>query len=182
MKNIFSYFVLALLLIPSFAKAEGEVLPWQKNSTPATTAQPQQGATQPATSGAVPVQNGTTAAPAIAPVEEVKKIERPSKPLASISFAAGDQQISQQGNAQLDAVVNEMKNNKDMRIGIDCFASKPEGGQDSDARMLSLRRGIAARKHIIDGGVEKNRINIRAFGEPAADDSKNKDRIDILTY
>ena len=53
------------------------------------------------------------------------------------------------------------------------------GDHSSDARRLSLKRALAIRKLLIEGGVPAGRIDVRAMG--GADDGAAADRVDVFT-
>jgi outer membrane protein OmpA-like peptidoglycan-associated protein len=53
------------------------------------------------------------------------------------------------------------------------------GDHSSDARRLSLKRALAIRQLLIEGGVPASRIDVRAMG--GANDSAAADRVDVFT-
>ena len=53
------------------------------------------------------------------------------------------------------------------------------GDHSSDARRLSLKRALAVRKLLIEGGVPAGRIDVRAMG--GANDGAAADRVDVFT-
>ena len=53
------------------------------------------------------------------------------------------------------------------------------GDHSSDARRLSLKRALAVRQLLIEGGVPAGRIDVRAMG--GANDSAAADRVDVFT-
>ena len=62
------------------------------------------------------------------------------------------------------------------RVELEAFGGAP-GDKSSDARRLSLRRALAIRQLLIDGGIPANRIDVRALG--GVDDRGNADRVDV---
>ena len=54
------------------------------------------------------------------------------------------------------------------------------GDKGSDARRLSLRRALSIRQILIDSGVSKDRIGVRAMG--GADDGGPADRVDVYVH
>lgn len=63
------------------------------------------------------------------------------------------------------------------RIEIEAYGGAP-GDKSSDARRLSLKRGLAVRQLLIDSGIPSNRIDVRAMG--GVDDSGPADRVDVF--
>lgn len=63
------------------------------------------------------------------------------------------------------------------RIEVDAYAGAP-GDKSSDARRLSLKRALAVRQLLIDGGVPSARIDVRAMG--GIDDEGAPDRVDVF--
>jgi outer membrane protein OmpA-like peptidoglycan-associated protein len=61
-------------------------------------------------------------------------------------------------------------------VEIDAYGGPP-GNKSSDARRLSLRRALAVRQMLIDGGIPSGRIIVRALG--GVDDQGNPDRVDV---
>lgn len=63
------------------------------------------------------------------------------------------------------------------RIELEAYGGAP-GDKSSDARRLSLRRALAVRQLLIDGGVPSTRIDVRAMG--GVDDRGAPDRVDVF--
>jgi outer membrane protein OmpA-like peptidoglycan-associated protein len=77
----------------------------------------------------------------------------------------------------LAAALNTALDSGSGRVELEAYAGPP-GDKSSDARRLSLRRALATRQLLIDGGVPANRIDVRALG--GIDDHGNSDRVDIF--
>ena len=75
-------------------------------------------------------------------------------------------------NATLDAQASA-------GVEIDAYGGPP-GDKSSGARRLSLRRAIAVRQMLIDGGIPSERIIVRALG--GIDDQGNADRVDVYLH
>ncbi len=63
------------------------------------------------------------------------------------------------------------------RIEVQAFAGET-GDVSSTNRRLSLRRGLAVRKFLVEQGVLQSRIDVRALG--GTKDSGPTERVDIL--
>jgi outer membrane protein OmpA-like peptidoglycan-associated protein len=63
------------------------------------------------------------------------------------------------------------------RVQLEAYGGAP-GDKSSDARRLSLKRALAVRQLLIDGGVPSNRIDVRAMG--GVDDKGPADRVDVF--
>jgi len=77
----------------------------------------------------------------------------------------------------LAAALNSALDSGSGRVELDAYGGSP-GDKSSEARRLSLRRALATRQLLIDGGVPANRIDVRALG--GIDDHGNSDRVDIF--
>ena len=76
--------------------------------------------------------------------------------------------------AQLDALAASLSQSE--RVQIKAHAS---GGQDdAQVRRIALKRALAARSHLLAGGLDSTRIDVRALG-PAADGGSD-DRLDLI--
>ena len=61
-------------------------------------------------------------------------------------------------------------------VEVEAYAGSP-GDKSSEARRLSLRRALAVRQLLIDGGIPANRIVVKAEG--GADDQGKPQRVDV---
>ena len=92
-------------------------------------------------------------------------------------FAEGSDQLSQAGVELLSRLAADMQDNESLRVQVRAFA----GGTSelaSDARRLSLNRALVVRTYLIDQGVRGTRIDVRALGNTAPD--QPRDRVDLL--
>jgi len=107
------------------------------------------------------------AAPTTAPVV---------KPILRILFDNGDATLSDDERAEIDAFVEKFKV-RGGRVTLKGYAGAP-GSQSSNDRRLSLRRVLAVRQAILAGGINAERLEVRALG--GANDAGPHDRVDIL--
>jgi outer membrane protein OmpA-like peptidoglycan-associated protein len=82
--------------------------------------------------------------------------------LGAIKFLAGD--------------LNSAMTSASSRVQIQAYGGN-RGDKGSDARRLSLKRGLAIRQVLIDDGVPAERIDVRAMG--GVDDKGPADRVDV---
>ncbi|MGP1395628.1 MAG: OmpA family protein [Inquilinaceae bacterium] len=94
-----------------------------------------------------------------------------------IMFDADEEDLNESGANLLEGLAQRMMNNDSIRLQILSFAGgTPETA--SQARRLSLNRALNVRTFLIDRGVRRTRIDVRALGNTAPDDPKN--RVDLL--
>lgn len=77
---------------------------------------------------------------------------------------------------ELDTLAQRMKDEPVLRIALNSYAS-PREGMLNEARRISLKRAMDVRNYLIGKGVAKERINVRALGDLATEEPK--DRLDI---
>jgi outer membrane protein OmpA-like peptidoglycan-associated protein len=96
--------------------------------------------------------------------------------LATLPFAAGASELTDQARAALGPVLEALRGDASARLQIQAFAT---GGDDQggQARRLSLSRALAVRSHLIEQGIAATRMDVRALGRTAEGPS---DRVDIL--
>lgn len=80
--------------------------------------------------------------------------------------------------SDISALASRMADNRSLRVQLFAYASDPEQNT-SRARRLSLDRAVAVRNMLIDAGVERTRIEVRALGDQS--DSGPTDRVDAVT-
>ena len=92
-------------------------------------------------------------------------------------FAEGSDQLSQAGGELLRRLAEDMQQNESLRVQVRAFASD-SSELASAARRLSLNRALVIRTYLIDQGVRGTRIDVRALGNTAPD--QPRDRVDLL--
>lgn len=158
-------------------------------------------ATPPQTPAQIPVTtqapaNGSVAGapPATAPVQVAAMTSgRPAEPPpvaipvaapaaiangATIHFATGATALAADAQPALNAFVQRLMANQDLRVQLVAYAS---GNDDeaNQARRTSLARAIAVRTYLIDQGVRGTRIDVRALGNRSGG-SEPADRVDLV--
>lgn len=98
------------------------------------------------------------------------------KPILRILFDDGDATLSDDERAEIANFVEQFKA-KGGRVTLKGYAGAP-GSQSSNDRRLSLRRVLAVREAILAGGINPERLEVRALG--GANDAGPQDRVDIL--
>ena len=107
------------------------------------------------------------AAPAAAPVV---------KPILRILFDNGDATLNDDERTEIANFVEQFKT-RGGRVTLKGYAGAP-GSQSSNDRRLSLRRVLAVREAILAGGINAERLEVRALG--GVNDAGPQDRVDIL--
>ena len=94
-----------------------------------------------------------------------------------IRFAAGSSDPGPAAVSLLSSLVDRMSASGDVRLEIKAYADTGSG-TPGDARRLSLRRALAIRTFLVDGGIESTRIDVKALGDTAPDSPA--DRVDLF--
>jgi outer membrane protein OmpA-like peptidoglycan-associated protein len=123
---------------------------------------------------ALPDKQQTAAAPKAAPTPPVA--EEMTTAL-SVPFAAGVTDIEVGSQGAVKDLAKRMNTDKNLRVQLMAYATDPEKNT-SKARRLALDRAIAIRNLLIDGGVERTRIEVRALGDQG--EGGNLDRVDAV--
>lgn len=93
---------------------------------------------------------------------------------ASVLFDGTSSELSPAARKQLDALAIQYSG-MSTRLQVEAYAGAA-GDRSSDARRLSLKRGLAVRSYLMSKGVSGARIDVRALGGAARG---NTDRVDI---
>jgi len=96
-----------------------------------------------------------------------------------ILFAASSTDPEADGAGQVKSIagnLNAALDSDNARVELEAFGGPP-GDKSSDARRLSLRRALAIRQLLIDGGIPADRIDVKALG--GIDDQGKADRVDV---
>ena len=93
----------------------------------------------------------------------------------SLPFDTNTAVLGETVQAQLDAIANRLEGGTE-RLQIRAFATDPSG-RTSAARRLSLSRALAVRGYLLEKGIDRDRIDVRALGVP--DDGSAADRVDL---
>jgi len=93
-----------------------------------------------------------------------------------IAFAEGDVKLLAGADADLNALANAIRDNKEYRVQLMAFAAAKDIST-SKARRLSLSRALTVRSFLIDKGVRSTQIDVRALGNKTAEKPAN--RVDV---
>jgi len=107
---------------------------------------------------------------------QVASLPAPKAASHHLRFEADVATIPGQTRGELELVAAELMRHSD-RIEIQAYAGPPSG-LTSDARRLSLQRGLAVRKFLVEQGVLQSRIDVRALG--GVRDNGPTERVDII--
>ena len=97
--------------------------------------------------------------------------------IISIPFAPGSTEIGDEAELRLRGLVEGLRGDPDIRVGIEAYAPATGHG-DSAARRTSLYRALAVRSYMAGQGISTGRMTVRALG-PAAG-SAPADRVDVV--
>ncbi len=149
-------------------------------TTPAPTATPLLPVTRITPKPAPPAAQPAPPAPAreasLPARTQTSTLPSPGSAAYRLRFDAGATTFLAETRINLDLIATELMRHSD-RIEIQAYAGLP-GGLSSPARRLSLRRGLAVRKYLVDQGVLQSRIDVRALG--GVRDSGPGERVDII--
>jgi len=121
-------------------------------------------------------QQSAALPPATRAETPVPKAEEAAATL-SIPFAPGVAEIDVSGQGTAKDLAQRLAADKSLRVQLMAYATDPEKNT-SKARRLALDRAIAIRNILIDAGVERTRIEVRALGDQG--DGGNLDRVDAV--
>lgn len=112
---------------------------------------------------------------ALTPPEAPPARSEPAAAIARIAFDTEAAAIVGPARGELNAVADGLRFDP-RRIELRAYAGVP-GDKSSEARRLSLKRGLAVRAYLIDQGIDPRRIDVRALG--GISDTGAPDRVDI---
>jgi len=93
-----------------------------------------------------------------------------------IPFAADKTKLPEAAKAELIALAEKMKGQKEMRLQLMAYAGGPSLSS-SLARRMSLSRALSIRSFLIESGVRSTRIDVRALGNKTKEEPIN--RVDL---
>ncbi len=97
--------------------------------------------------------------------------------LATVVFDPNSSEISDETEATLDQLVSMLNNMPNQRVQIRAYALGDDT-TESDARRMSLSRGLKVRTYIKNKGIKPVRLDIRALGSNT--DHPPIDRVDVV--
>ena len=175
MKNFLTFAFVALICAPVFAVSEG-ALPVDEEKLAEEFAQLDaqlDAQLENSASG----ENAVT--PAVAEEEAalpwlVKKVdEKQEEKFLEIIFATNDISINAENSLKLETVLNLLNENSELKVILKSYSAKVSNHLNEDRRE-SLRRALAVRKYFTSNGVDKTRISVKALGNSAVGDVKDK--------
>jgi outer membrane protein OmpA-like peptidoglycan-associated protein len=104
------------------------------------------------------------AAPAPAPAE------------MTVAFEKTSSELSPAAQKDLDTVITQIKDMPDLRIQIRAHATDADGNA-SNARRLSLSRGLMVRSYLTEKGISPSRLDVRALG---AEGDAPSDQVELV--
>lgn len=97
---------------------------------------------------------------------------------AQVLFNGDNTKLSADGQGVLDGVISKLGSSDKLRVQLMAYAAG-EDLSSSKARRISLSRALSVRSYLIEKGVRSTRIDVRALGDKAEGDQKN--RVDVNT-
>ena len=97
-----------------------------------------------------------------------------------VLFGAGAADLPDSAKPELDALVQRLSSNDEVRLQLVAHASGSDD-QANEARRISLQRALAVRSYLIEHGIASTRMDVRALGnrgDGAAGDPL--DRVDVI--
>lgn len=95
-------------------------------------------------------------------------------------FNNDDTKLTADGQAVLAGVIEKLNADENQRVQLMAFAA----GEDltsSKARRISLSRALSVRSFLIEKGIRSTRIDVRALGDKAENDPKNRVDVNLVT-
>ena len=123
------------------------------------------------------IANAPSAASAPEPTEQASApTSAPADGPSQVLFNADNTKLSADGQAVLDGVISALQADDKSRVQLMAYAAG-EDLSSSKARRISLSRALSVRSYLIEKGVRSTRIDVRALGDKADGDQKN--RVDV---
>ena len=94
-------------------------------------------------------------------------------------FNGTDTRLSADAQKALDAVIGKLGKSENLRVQLMAYAAG-EGLTSSKARRISLSRALSVRSHLIENGIRSTRIDVRALGDKAEGEQKNRVDVNIV--
>lgn len=112
---------------------------------------------------------------ALSPPAPVVVLPDPDPAILRVLFDENTAAIIGSARSDLDAIGESLRYDP-RRIELKAYGGDP-GDKASEARRISLKRGLAVRAYLIGLGIDSRRIDVRALG--GVTDSGSADRVDV---
>jgi len=96
--------------------------------------------------------------------------------LLRVTFDEGQSKLPDAAKPNLQKLADQVKAKEDVRLQLLAYAGS-EDLNSNRARRLSLSRALSVRSFLIEAGIRSTRIDVRALGDKAPDEPKN--RVDV---
>jgi len=103
----------------------------------------------------------------------VKTEAKIEEKVVDVVFSAGEVSINAENSLKLESVLNLLNGNSELKVILKSYSGK-EKNHLSEDRRESLKRALAVRKYFTARGVDKTRISVKALGNSAVGDVKDK--------
>lgn len=128
-----------------------------------------------ATAEATPEAPAETEVAALTPPPAATELPEPSPAILRVIFDPQTAAIIGSARKELDAIGESLRYDP-RRIELKAYGGTP-GDKASEARRISLKRGLAVRAYLIGLGIDSRRIDVRALG--GITDTGAPDRVDV---
>lgn len=112
---------------------------------------------------------------ALSPPAPVTALPDPDPAILRVLFDEDTAAIIGSARSDLDAIGESLRYDP-RRIELKAYGGEP-GNKASEARRISLKRGLAVRAYLIGLGIDSRRIDVRALG--GVTDTGSADRVDV---
>lgn len=133
---------------------------------------------------AAPILARTPPPPAPVPAPQIASRSAPDAPTQtasdgtiSIGFTVDSSELPGSAVSPLDTLIGQMKNDSDIRVRLNGYASTADDSP-SQARRISLFRALAVRTYMMQNGIRSTRIDIHALGDKSEQGDQN--RVDVV--
>ncbi|MCE9507643.1 MAG: OmpA family protein [Alphaproteobacteria bacterium] len=101
----------------------------------------------------------------------------PAQAEMAVAFDKTSSELSPAAQKDLDAIITKIKDMPDQRIQLVAHATGADGNP-SDARRMSLSRGLMVRSYLMEKGISPSRLDVRALG--AEGDTPPSDQVELV--
>lgn len=95
----------------------------------------------------------------------------------SVAFGTDDKTLPASADTELQSLVGKLKADEHLRVELLAYASSDDNRSSAKARRLSLSRALEVRSYLIGQGIASTRMDVRALGDQAPNEPR--DRVDI---
>jgi outer membrane protein OmpA-like peptidoglycan-associated protein len=163
---------------PAEAKPAAEPAPADVVEAPKTEEKPAEAQTTPETPAEAKPAEEKPAGPVVRERRrKTSEADAPAQAEMTIAFDKTSSELSPAAQKDLDAVIAKIKDMPDLRIQLRAYATNDDGNP-SNARRMSLSRGLMVRSYLTEKGISPSRLDVRALG--AEGDAPPSDQVELV--